>query len=371
MRMRPLHGEGAIIKGTARRLLTRADLSSASTALFIRQTLIVLGLVVLALLLWRIAYALLLAFGGVLFAVFLRGLAAKVAAWTHLHIRWALLLVVIALIAPLVVTGILIGPTLAEQLGQLGAAITKGVERLRTQLEQTPLGQQAIEMMTDGVQDGGQLLGAAGTIFRGVADMLVALALILVAGIFFAANPRLYVEGAVALVPYARQRRARELLEAIGNALWMWLIGQFVQMLAVGVLTAIGLLIVGVPLALALGLITGLLDFVPFIGPIVAAIPILLVALTADFQTALYAGLVFLAIQQLENNLLTPLVQRWAVSLPPVLVLVSTIVFALLFGLIGVIFATPLLVVVMVCVKMLYMEDVLGERVDVPGTPAK
>ena len=349
-------------------MLAAGTLSSANTVLFVRHTLIVLALVALALLLWKIAYALLLAFGGVLFAVFLRGLAGIVASWTHLRMRWALVVVIVSLIAPLVAAGILVGPTLAEQLGQLGDTVSRGVERVRHYLEQAPIGAQVVEMLTGGMQNGGQLLGAVGTFFRGAADAVIALIVVLVAGVFFAANPRLYVEGVVALVPRNRQARAREVLEAVGGALWLWLVGQFVQMLAVGVLTAIGLLIVGVPLALALGLITGLLDFVPFIGPLVAAIPILLVALTADFQTLLYAGLVFIAVQQIENNLLTPIVQRWAVSLPPVLVLVATIAFALLFGLIGAIFATPLLVVVMVCVKMLYMEDVLGERVDVPGT---
>jgi predicted PurR-regulated permease PerM len=339
------------------------------TAVFIRHMLIALGLVALALLLWRIAYALLLTFGGVLFAVFLREGAHKVSRWTRLGVRWSLGLVVLTLLALLAGIVALIGPAIANEFGQLSETLTKGFDRVREYLEQTALGRQLLSTLADG-QQGGNLLGAAVRILRGATDAVIALLLVLFAGIYFAASPRVYAEGAVALLPKRRQARGREVLDAVHNALWLWLIGQFVQMLVVGVLTAAGLYLIGVPLSLALGLITGLLDFVPFLGPFVAAVPVLLVALTVDTQTALYAGLLFLGIQQIEGQVLTPLVQRWAVALPPVLVIVSAIAFTLLFGIIGAIFATPLLVVVMVCVKMLYMEDALGEQVEVPGTTA-
>jgi predicted PurR-regulated permease PerM len=122
-----------------------------------------------------------------------------------------------------------------------------------------------------------------------------------------------------------------------------------------------------VPLALALGLIAGLLEFVPFLGPFLAAIPMILVALTAGPEIALYALLLFVVVQQVESNLLTPLVARRAMALPPVLVLLGAVALALLFGVLGAIFATPLIVLIVVLVKALYMQDVLGERVELPG----
>lgn len=334
---------------------------------FIRRALIGLGLVVLALFLWRVSYAILLAFGGVLFAVFLRGLAHIVHRWTRLSIGWSLGVVGAVLLGLVGLAAAMIGPAIAGEFGQLGDTLTRGIEQLRERLESTALGQQLVSMLSQSSEGGRGLLGTAAQVLRGMTDMMLGLVIIFFAGLYFAVNPRLYTEGLVALVPKNRQARAREVVHTVGGALWLWLLGQFVSMVAVGVLTAVGLYIIGVPLALGLGLIAGLLEFVPFLGPIAAAVPVLLVALTVDAQTALYAALLLFAIQQAEGNVITPLVQRWAVTLPPVLVLMAAIAFALLFGILGAIFATPLLVVALVCVKMLYMEDALGERVEVPG----
>ncbi len=337
-------------------------------AAFVRRTLVVLGLIALALLLWRVAYALLLAFGGVLLAVLLRGLARKVRDWTPLGIGWSMAVVGVALVGLIVLVAALLGPSVSAQLGELGDTLTQGMSKVRDYLQERPWGQELLSGMTQGAPQGSDLLRAAATVFASALDAVLALVLVIFAGIYFAAAPAVYSDGLVRLLPKGRQARAKEVLDATGKALWLWLLGQFVIMVIVGVLTAVGLLIVGVPLALALGFVAGLLEFIPFIGPIVAAVPIILVALTADPQTALYAALVILAIQQVESHLLAPIVQRKAVTLPPVLVLVGTIALTLLFGPIGAVFATPLLVVVLVVVEMLYMEDTLGQRVDVPGS---
>ena len=143
--------------------------------------------------------------------------------------------------------------------------------------------------------------------------------------------------------------------------------GQFLAMLFVGVATTIGLMLIGAPLALVLGLIAALLDFVPIVGPIAAAVPGILLALTAGPSTALYAALVYLVVQQLEGNLITPLVQQKMISLPPVLVLFAVVSAGLLLGIPGVIVATPLALLIMVLVRMLYVQDVLGKEVTIPG----
>lgn len=341
--------------------------TDSGTAVFIQRVLIVLGLVVLGLFLWRIAYALLLGFGGVLVAVFLRGLARKLHQWTGLSMGWSLALISIGLVGLLGLTAMLIGPSIASQFRDLNDTLTQGIEQVRGFLAQQPWGQRLLRSVTQNASQGGDLLRSAAKVFAGAADALLAFVLVLFAGVYFALRPDTYADGLVRLVPKPRQARAREVLQATGNALWLWLLGQFVVMAIVGVLTTVGLLLAGVPLAPALGLIAGLLEFVPFLGPIVAAVPVLLVALTVDPQTALYAMLVLLVIQQTESNLLEPVVERRAVALPPVLVLVGTIAFMLLFGVLGAVFATPLLVVTLVAVKMLYMEDALGEPVHLPG----
>jgi predicted PurR-regulated permease PerM len=139
-------------------------------------------------------------------------------------------------------------------------------------------------------------------------------------------------------------------------------VGQLVAMLSVGLITGIGLWLLDVPLALSLGLIAGILEFIPFIGPILSAIPALLVAFTQDGWTPLYVLLLYLGIQQIEGNVLMPVIQKWAVSLPPALGLLGVVIFGLLFGILGVLFATPLMVVVMVFVQKLYVDTAIEPK---------
>lgn len=261
-----------------------------------------------------------------------------------------------------------IGPLVAARLDELTDTVMQGVRQVRGYLQSTGWGRNLLEALGQGVRQNGYILGTASRIVFSAVDAVLALVLIVVAGVYLAASPRLYTEGAVRLVPKAHHARVREVLTSTGTALWLWLLGQFVIMTVVGVLTALGLLIAGVPLAVPLGLVAGLLEFIPFLGPFLAAVPIILVALTVSPVTALYAVLVLLVIQQVESNFVAPLVERWAVALPPVLILVGTLASALLFGVIGMIFAAPLMVVVMVWTKMLYMQDVLGEPVELPGS---
>lgn len=143
-------------------------------------------------------------------------------------------------------------------------------------------------------------------------------------------------------------------------------------MIFVGLATGIGFALLGVPLALSLGLIAALLDFVPFFGPIVAGVLAVLFAFTEGPQTALYVAILMLAVQQVEGNLLMPLVQRWAVQLPAMLGLIAVVIFAGWFGIPGIVFATPLMVVLMVLVRKLYVEEYLEkgsgtERASQPG----
>ena len=333
---------------------------------FVRRALVVLGLAALAFIVWHISYALLLGFGAVVFAVFLRGSAGKLAQWTGVGVRLSVGIVLLTLVGLIALAAALVGPSIAGQFDQLSATLVKGVEQVRGYLEGSAWGQPILDAVSSAGQDGG-MVSMAGRALIGAVDGLLGLLLVLVAGAYLALSPRTYIEGMVYLFPKNRHTRAREVLQATGRALWLWVLGQFVIMVAVGVLTGLGLMLAGVPLALALGVLAGLLEFIPFLGPILAALPVILVALTAGPMTAVYAMLVLIVIQQLEGNLLTPLVERRAVSLPPVLILIGTIALSLLFGVLGLIFAAPLLVVIMVWTKMLYMEGVLAERVDVPG----
>ncbi len=168
-------------------------------------------------------------------------------------------------------------------------------------------------------------------------------------------------------MPLEKRARAREVFIAIGRALRWWIVGRAFSMIAVGVLTMMGLFIIGLPLAPALSIIAGLLTFVPYIGPLFSAIPAILVALVEGPLVIVYVIIVYIIVQQLENHLITPLVQKRAVSIPPVVLLTAQLLIGILFGLFGVLLATPLAIVSIILVQMLYIEDVLGESIKILG----
>jgi predicted PurR-regulated permease PerM len=157
----------------------------------------------------------------------------------------------------------------------------------------------------------------------------------------------------------------------IGNILERWLVGQLVVMCTIGLLSGVGLWLLGIEAAFALGLMGGLLCFIPFVGAILAAVPATLVALT---QGPIYAAsviLMYVGVHFIEGNFITPMVQAEATSLPPVLAILSTVAFSLLFGPAGVLLAAPLTLLLMVAVEVLYVQEGLGEPpVDAVSPPA-
>jgi predicted PurR-regulated permease PerM len=187
-------------------------------------------------------------------------------------------------------------------------------------------------------------------------------------GLFLAAQPQVYLTGLLRLLPREKRARAREVLHAIAYTLKWWLIGQFTSMSIVGFLFALGLWLLHVPLALTLGLLAMLLAFIPYIGPLLAAVPAVLFALTQSPTRALYVLVLYTAIQLIESYVLTPLIQRQAVLLPPVLTILAQVLLGVFVGGFGLMLATPLVATVLVLVKMLYIEDILGEPVQVTGS---
>jgi len=178
---------------------------------------------------------------------------------------------------------------------------------------------------------------------------------VLFLALYFAVEPRMYRDGFLLLLPQGARARVGEALDASGVALRRWLLGQLGAMATVGLLTGLGLWIVGVPMAVPLGILTAILDFVPLIGPLIAAVPGLLIAFSQGPDLALYAALVYLGAQFIEGHLVIPIAQKWAVKLPPVLGLLAIVAFGLVFGLVGVLFAMPLAVVTVVLVEKLWI----------------
>ena len=319
--------------------------------------------VVLLVLLWYAIDVFLLLFIGIFVAVLLRAPADWLAARTGWSEGLTLGLVVFVLVALLAGGGFLFGRTVVDQSWQLTQQLPKVIDKAQERLRRTEYGKQVVEATEApppeaSAQMVGKGLRLAGSTFAAFGSFVVVLFL----GIFLAWQPQAYAEGFARLFPQRRRKRVREVLEAIGHVLKRWLVGQMVLMTIVGTLTGIGLALLGVPFALPLALFAGLSEFVPYVGPIVAAIPAVLVGFAEGPQLALWVAGLYLAIQSIESYVLTPLIQHRAVFLPPALLLLSQVVLGVTAGPLGVIVATPLAAAGLVAVNKLYVEDVLGDK---------
>jgi predicted PurR-regulated permease PerM len=327
---------------------------------------IAISVLVVTATLWLALDVLLLLFGSVLLATALRGPAMALCRLTGMHERLALLLVVIALAALIGTVGWLLAPRISDQVPQLIESLTSSILDLATRIGFERWAEDAAQNLDFGglLPSTAGLVGGATGIIAATFGTIANFVILFVIGLYLAANPALYVEGTTRLVPRHKRERVRETLHVMGVALRWWFIGQLVSMSAVGALTYIGLSLLGVPLAAALALIAFLLTFIPFIGPILVAFPVVLVALSQGLETGLWALVLYTLIESFEGYVLTPMVQRHSVDLPPALTIAAQILLGVLVGAIGIALATPFAAASLVAVKMLYVEDVLGEESD-------
>lgn len=306
----------------------------------------------------------LLLFASILLAILLRSLAEPLAARLRISPRWALAIVVVLLALSFGLIGWSIAPAIGEQVRELRAALPAALQRLQQELSRFVW----LEVFFDAAPRPAEVAGQsemAGKVTGALSGTLSAIGHTVVAvviALYLAADPRPYVEGTVRLFPLAHRDRAREVLLAMGNTLRWWLFGKAISMVAVGVAVFIGLAVIGVPMAGALALIAALLDFIPNIGPLLALLPAALFALLQGMTQVFYVVLLYGVIQTVESYLLTPMIERRTVELPPALTLVALLVAALLFGWLGLLLAAPATAALMVFVQMVYVEDTLGER---------
>jgi predicted PurR-regulated permease PerM len=216
-----------------------------------------------------------------------------------------------------------------------------------------------------------QVAGAQRYFFGFISSTLTVFAglvLVIFLAIYVAAEPDTYHDGLMHLFPHRSRKRAGEVLTAMAAALRKWLVTQLLAMIAIGVITTIVLLSLGVRAAFPLGVIAGLLEFIPTIGPILSALPAVAMGFVDSPEKALWVALAYIGIQFVENHLLVPLLMKGGVDLPPVLTILAQALMALGFGFLGLLVAVPMLAAVMVAVKMLYVEAVVGDPVTVPET---
>lgn len=331
--------------------------------LFIERLLIIAAFVVIAWVLWYVRSLIVVVTGAVVLAVLLRAIADPIARHTRLSAKLATAIAVLLVAGILGCAGWLFGSTMAEQFAHISSTIPTSWDQLKAQADAIPFGSHLITSL----QGGFDLPKLVPQLFNIVGNAATTLIMILFGAIFFAAQPGLYTRGMAKLVPQDRRPLFSQSLQDSGTALRLWLLGQLISMVVVGLLTGFGLWLAGVPSAMALGLIAGLTEGIPYLGPIVGSIPGLLLALLQGPETAMWALIVYVGVQQIEGNTLVPLIHHEFVNLPPALTLFGIVAAGLIFGVVGIIFATPMLVVLFVMVKRLYVREALDTETSLPG----
>lgn len=331
---------------------------------FVRRVLIVIGLIAVALLAWKLRQVFVMLFGAIVVATVFRSFADAIQRWTGLPSGISVAISVGTVFGLVGLILAVFGAQIGDQVKLLADALPTAWQSLQERIGETGFLRQIMDSAKNSAGGGVGNFGAALMSAGGaMADTLV----VIFGGIFLAAQPRFYKSGAVKLFPAGKRQLIGGAMDDSERALRLWLKGQLIAMAVVGLLTGFGLWMLGMSSALALGLLAGMLEFIPFAGPIIAAVPAVVIALAVSPDLALWVALLYTAVQQFEGNVLTPLVQQYAVDLPGVVLIFSLIAFGTLFGVIGIIFAAPLAVVGYVMVKKLYVRETLGTATPIPG----
>lgn len=343
----------------------------------LRIVALFLGAIVLLLFLWK-ARSLFLT----IFLAIIAGLALSHATdWLARHrVRRS----IGAPVVMLLVVGALVGlvaataPSVRKQIEQLTGELPKAVRKVEQWLgnakniateavgqEQQAPPQQQQQQQQKSPQQAAQGAGrfvfpAIATTFEAAAGVLI----IIFVAMYIAVSPHTYRDGIMHLVPHGKRDRADEVLTDLAETLRGWLTARLIAMVVIGIVTGGALALLGIPAALALGIIAGLLELIPFYGPIIASIPAIGVALVESPQKAIYVAILYVIVQQFEGNLLTPLILKRRLEVPPVLTIVAVTAFGIVFGVLGMLAAEPFVAGTLLVVRKLYVRDVIGDSIE-------
>lgn len=308
---------------------------------------------------------LLLIFAGIVFGVFIHGVSDWPGRRTGLSYRAGYWIAVSLLFLLLIVGFYYLGSQVALRAEELWLQLESSVQQASKQLKEQPWAKRylpnASELQSTLTGSSSMLPG----MFKGLTAVGWALTgplVILFVGLYASYDPELYRTGLVKLFPKDRRPVVREVLQKLRTALGRWIIGRMASMTVVGVLTAVGLWFLDVPLPITLGVLAALLTFIPNIGPLLAAVPQVLLALNVGTTTALYVLLFNIVLQGIESYLITPIIQRHEVTLPPIMTISAQLLMGVMFGVIGIMMAAPLMVVILVLVQGLYIQRWLGDE---------
>jgi predicted PurR-regulated permease PerM len=335
-----------------------------STSEFVRRVAIVVVLAALPPLIWYLRDFLLVLIGAVLVAMLLQLVSEPFSRWMRLPREIALIMSGLVILCTTGGAFYLFGTQLTSEIQDVLTRADTAAASITKALQQSPLGRLALNHAGTGSVSVASLASNVASLS---VQMLEQIIFTVAAGVYLAAQPKLYRKGAAALFPSGSRPDAAEILDDIGRALRLWLLGQAIQMCLIGVLSTVAVWLIGLPSPLALGVIAGVCEFIPYLGPLIAGVPAVLVAMTSGLSLALWTIVAYLIIHQIEGNVIVPIIQRKLIFLPPAVLILSIVLVSMIFGNIGIVFAAPITVVFFVAVKKLYVREVLGRPTNLPG----
>lgn len=336
-----------------------------SYSLKVWQTTAIVCLSLIIILFVRVAFnILLMTFMGVLIAVYFHGLADFIAQKTKINRKFSLFISIAGTIIVLSAMVWIIGSTVQQQAAQLSHTLPQIISTAKIKLAGSSVGQQLLGY-TSG-DNSKKLLDTAGTFFSSSFGVVGDMYIILFLGIFFTADPSLYKNSLLAIMPSQQETDGNIIWDRISTALKGWIKTRLVSMVLVTITIAIGLTFIGLPGTLVLGLIAGLLDIIPNFGPVIAMIPGVLLGLIVSPQMAIIAALIYIVCQTIVGSIFMPLIQKKMINIPPAITMISQLVMGVICGLMGIILAVPILLVLSIIVDELYIKKKKAARVVIP-----
>lgn len=335
-----------------------------------QATVVVISTLAGAYLIWLLADLFLLFFACALVAMILLTLTNEIRCRVTMPFGVALGVTVIGLLTVLIGAFVFFGATLSAEFNELAQRLPSAWARLQVRLGQSTIGAIILERGQDIAPDSQRVVDIATSAFSTIGGAVSGLLIVLVGGLYLAAQPVLYGVGLLRLIPQSMRVSATGTLDALTVSLQAWLKGQALGMIFVGFTTGIGLTLIGVPAAPAIGIVAGLGEFVPYLGVVVAGVPAVILGFAQSSETGLWTLGLLIMVQQVQGNLVMPLLQNQMVDLPPALTIFGIIAAGILFGFVGILLATPLTVVVLVLIRRLYLHEHNDEAINSSVLPS-
>lgn len=317
-----------------------------------RRTLSVMAGIAVALAIWQLQQLVLVLFASALVGLMLSDFAQLLQRRLRLPFALAIAAAVLLPLAALAVIFGLFGTMMVEQFIILSQRFPAALAQVEAWVRSYSIGNDLISQLDNYAPKMEQVVGLVQSTLANIGSAITGLAVVLVAALYLAAQPRLYVDGLIAMLPEAGRARAIETVAAVRASLTAWLKGQAIGMAFVAVGTSLGLWLVGLPSPLAIGLVAGLCEFVPYLGVVLVAVPTVILGFGQGVDTGIFTIVALVVVQQLQGNVVMPIAQSTFGDLPPVLTIFSLIAAGTLLGPLGVILAVPITVVAMALLKV-------------------